>query len=115
HLSALADRAASIPGGEQLGDARRNVAAQLGFDPLTREGLLGAGLDPDRGAALAIFEAQPRPEWAIALPLTNPDLFIQTIQNLLVGRAGFAPVAGAPSTVKLFERGGARLGLAVVR
>jgi len=115
HLAALADRAASIPGGEQLGQVRQGVAGQLGFDPLTREGLLSAGLDPDRGAALAIFEAQPRPEWVVALPLTKPDLFIQTIQRLLVERAGFAPAAGPPSTARIFERGGARLALAVVR
>src|SRR5438105_13674076 len=60
HFAALADRAASLPGGEQLTDLRKGLAAQLGFDPLTREGLLSAGLDPDRGAAVALFDAQPR-------------------------------------------------------
>ncbi len=65
HLAALSDRAASIPGGEQLAQARKQLAAQLGFDPLTREGQLAAGLDPQRGAAVAIFVAQPRPEWVI--------------------------------------------------
>src|SRR5262249_37096665 len=44
HLAALADRVASIPGGEQLAQMRAALSAQLGFDPLTREGLLSAGL-----------------------------------------------------------------------
>src|ERR1700694_2613103 len=58
HLAALTDRASSLPGGERLGEPRRGVAAQLGFDPLTRDGLLSAGLDPDRGVAVALFERQ---------------------------------------------------------
>src|ERR1700720_2445664 len=45
HLLALTERASSLPGGEQLGDVRRGMTAQLGFDPLTRDGLLSAGLD----------------------------------------------------------------------
>src|SRR4030081_413081 len=49
HLLALTERASSLPGGEQLGEVRRGTTAQLGFDPLTRDGLLSAGLDPDRG------------------------------------------------------------------
>ncbi len=111
HLAALSDRAASIPGGEQLAQARKQLAAQLGFDPLTREGQLAAGLDPDRGAAVAIFVAQPRPEWVIALPLTKPDLFAQTIQRLFVERFGAAP-GPQPHT---FERGGTSIGWNVVR
>src|SRR2546430_15323513 len=59
HLAALIDRASSLPGGEQLGEARRVAAAQLGFDPLAREGLLSAGLGPERAAAGAFFEAEP--------------------------------------------------------
>src|SRR5579859_2543072 len=86
HFEALASIAASLPGGEQLSDLRKGLASQLGFDPSTREGLLAAGLDPDRGAALALFANAPasRPEWAVALPLTNPDQFAKTVQRLLV-------------------------------
>ncbi|HEX4384622.1 MAG TPA: hypothetical protein VH083_16785, partial [Myxococcales bacterium] len=51
HLQALAARAESLPGGEQLGDLRKGITARLGFDPFTREGLLAAGIDPDRAAA----------------------------------------------------------------
>ncbi|TMA86947.1 MAG: hypothetical protein E6J65_12065 [Deltaproteobacteria bacterium] len=115
HLAALADRASSLPGGEQLGELRRAVAARFGFDPLTREGLLAAGLDPDRGAAAALFEGPRRGEFVAALPVAKPDLFVQTAQRLLVERAGFAAVAGQSQSVKLFERRGERVGVAVVR
>jgi hypothetical protein len=114
HLAALGDRAASLPGGEQLGENRRALAAQLGFDPLTREGLSSAGLDPDRGAAVALFEAQPRAEWIAALPLARPDVFLATIQRLLVERAGFAPAA-EQKAARIYERRGQRVGVAVVR
>jgi hypothetical protein len=79
---------------------------------LTREGLLSAGLDPDRGAAVALFDRQ---EWIASLPLTRPDVFLQTVQRLLVERAGFAPVAEQPNAARIFERHGQRLGVAVVR
>lgn len=115
HFAALSDRVASLPGGELPGELRKGMTAQLGFDPLTRDGLLSAGVDPQRGAAVALLEAQPRPEWMVALPLVNPDLFIQTVQRLLVERLGFAPVAGPPTHAKLFERSGQRLALEVVR
>src|SRR3954469_576216 len=108
HLAALTERVASLPGGEQLGDYRRALAAQLGFDPLTREGQLAAGLDPDRGVAVAVFDGQPGVEWMMALPLTSPDAFMKTVQRLLVERAGFAPVAGKPEEAKIFERRGQR-------
>lgn len=111
HFSALGDRLQSLPGGEQLGDYRRALVAQLGFDPLTREGLLAAGLDPDRGAAIAVFELGTAADWAVALPLTRPDVFAQTMQRLLVTRAG-APPGKQPQT---FERDGFTLAWKVVR
>src|SRR5207237_8410322 len=55
NASALLQRAAQLPGGEQLDTWRRTIAAQVGFDPLTREGQLAAGLDPDRAAALVLL------------------------------------------------------------
>ena len=117
HVAALSDRVASLPGGELPAELRKGMAAQLGFDPLSRDGLVSAGLDPQRGAAVALVAdaAQPRPEWVVALPLANPELFIQTIQRLLVERLGFAPVAGPPTHARLFERGGQRLAVDVVR
>src|SRR6267142_1699453 len=112
HLLALTERASSLPGGEQLGEVRRGMTAQLGFDPLTRDGLLSAGLDPDRGAAVALLDGQ---DFIASLPLMKPDVFLQTVQRLLVERAGFAPVAEQPEAAKIFERRGQRLGVAVVR
>jgi hypothetical protein len=112
HLAALADRAASLPGGEQLTDLRKAVAARLGFDPFTREGLLAAGIDPDRGAACALLSNANPPQAVLALPLVKPDLFLQTAQRLLVERAGYSPVTGQ---TQVFERRGVQLGLAIVR
>ena len=112
HFAALSDRVATLPGGEVLGEYRKGIASQLGFDPLTREGLLSAGLDPDRGAAVAlIYTGEVRPEWVAALPLTNPEQFSRTVQRLLVERFGASPGA-APQT---FERGGNVIGFRVVR
>ncbi|MCA1826639.1 MAG: hypothetical protein ABR567_08170 [Myxococcales bacterium] len=111
HAAALVDRVARLPGGEQLTQMRAQLAAQLGFDPLTREGLLSAGLDPDRGAAVALFEARPRPEWVVALPLTKPDVFAQTVQRLMVERFGASPGA-QPQT---FERAGSTIAWKVVK
>ena len=90
HLSGLFDRAARIPGGEQLEATRRGTAAQLGFDPLTRDGLASAGLDPDRGAAVAVMQGDPRPGWVAALPVANQDAFAKTLDRILRERAGFA-------------------------
>ena len=87
HFAALLDRAAALPVGEQLGDARRQLAAQLGFDPLSRDGQLSAGLDPDRGAALALTAP---PSWIAALPLSKPELFLATFDRLARERAGYA-------------------------
>src|SRR5207248_2135859 len=83
-------RAARIPGGEQLEATRRGTAAQLGFDPLTRDGLASAGLDPDRGAAVAVMQGDPRPGWVAALPVANQDAFAKTLDRILRERAGFA-------------------------
>ena len=117
HLKALADTLAALPGGEQLGDLRKGLAAQLGFDPLTREGLVAGGVDPQRSAALVLIDTPPRPEWILALPLANAELFMQTVQKQLVERGGFTPAAQQPAGAKVFERGSSsqKLGLAVVR
>jgi hypothetical protein len=109
HLADLFERAAQIPGGEQLTQTRRATALQLGFDPLTREGLLAAGLDPDRGAALALVSGDARPGWVAALPLTKPDAFAKNLDHLLRERAGFAErteEARAGVRVATFSRAG---------
>ncbi len=87
HLASLLDRAGTLPAGEQLADARRQLAGQLGFDLFTREGQLAAGLDPDRGAAVALTAP---PAWVAALPLSKPELFLSTFDRLARERAGYA-------------------------
>jgi hypothetical protein len=114
HAATLADRAASLPGGEQIADFRKGLAARLGFDPFTREGLVSAGIDPDRGAALGLLpDSIPSPV-AVALPLANPDKFMETAQRLLVERAGFSP-GGGSRLAKTFVRQQTQIGLAIVR
>ena len=90
HGSALSDRVSALPGGEQVGEARKAIGAQLGFDLLTREGLLAAGLDPDRGAALALeIRGGARAGWMVALPLISPEKFLATFDRLARERAGY--------------------------
>jgi hypothetical protein len=117
NLAQLTDRAASLPGGEQLGEARKQLASQLGFDPLTREGLLSAGLDPNRGAAFAVSS----PRWIAALPLAKPELFLQTVDRLVRERGGYTQRTDEPREnlrVAVYTRdpqARAKLGAAVVR
>ncbi|HWE24827.1 MAG TPA: hypothetical protein VG496_12895, partial [Myxococcales bacterium] len=85
----MLQRAAQLPFGEQLGSWRRAFTAQLGFDPLSRDGQLAAGLDPDRSAALVLLPGEERPGWIMALPLGRADAFGQTLDRLLRERAGF--------------------------
>ena len=89
--SALLGRVATtIPGGERAGEWRRGLAAQLGFDPLSRDGQLAAGLDPDRAAALVLLPGATRRGWIAALPLAKREVFSQTVDRLLRERAAFA-------------------------
>ncbi len=118
--SALLQRAAQLPGGEQLGDWRRGVASQLGFDPLTRDGQLSAGLDPDRAAALVLLPGAAPPGWVAALPLTKQDVFAQRIDLLLRERAAFAvrhDEARGKTRIAVYSREGGpdRVAFAIVR
>ena len=115
HLSALIDRASSLPGGEQLAEGRRAATARLGFDPLAREGLKSAGLDPDRAAAVAFAEGQPRGEFLAALPVSNANLFMTTMQRLLVERAGFTRLEEKSRSATLFDRRGDRIGVGMAQ
>ncbi len=121
HADELLSRAAQLPGGEQIGDSRKAVAAQLGFDPLSREGLLSAGLDPDRAAALVLTQAEgKRPGFVAALPLSDPQAFARGIDKLARERAGYAErteeARGKVKAVVFSRPGGAqKLAYAVVR
>lgn len=121
HADELLARAAQLPGGEQLGESRRAVAAQLGFDPFTREGLASAGLDPARGMAVALAQdGAGRPEFVAALPLQGRETFVQSFEKLLRERQGYTErteEARGEARAVIFARpgGGPRLGYAVVR
>ena len=122
-VAALSASALLLPGGDKLGSTARALAQQLGIDALSRDGLLAAGLDPDRGAALALLPlpaGAQRPPWVAALPLTKPDLFTQKLELLLQQRAGFPlrteePRGGVKAIV--FARPGVleKVGYALVR
>jgi hypothetical protein len=121
HSGDLIGRVSGLPGGEQLGDTRRALAAALGFDPLTREGLLAAGLDPDRGGAFSIVQAGAgAPGFVAALPLSSGRTFVQAFEKLARERGGYADrveEARGGVTAVLFSRPGRarRLGYAIVR
>ena len=115
HLQSLGGRAASLPGGEQLADLRKGIAARLGFDPFTREGLLAAGIDPDRAAAMGLLSQGQPSELVLALPLANADLFMETAQRLAVDRSGYTQAKEGALQAKVFVRGNSQLGIAVVR
>jgi hypothetical protein len=55
-LAALHASVSGFPGAGELAGARGALAAQLGFDPLDREALADAGVDPRRGAAVALLD-----------------------------------------------------------
>jgi hypothetical protein len=121
HADELLTRTAQLPGGEQIGDSRKAVAAQLGFDPLSRQGLLSAGLDPDRSAAFVLTQAEgKRPGFVAALPLSDPQAFARGLDKLARERAGYAErteeARGNVKAVVFSRPGGAqKLAYAVVR
>lgn len=121
HADELLARAARLPGGEQLGENRRAVAAQLGFDPLTGDGLASAGLDPERGMAVALQQdGAGRMGFVAALPLRGRDAFVQTFEKLVRERQGYTErteEARGEARAVVFARpgGGLRLGYALLR
>jgi hypothetical protein len=115
HLQALATRAESLPGGEQLADLRKGIAARLGFDPFTREGLLAAGIDPDRAAAIGLLAPGKPADLIVAVPLVNADLFMETAQRLAVERSGYTPTGVGTRQAKVYARGSSQLGIAILR
>jgi hypothetical protein len=83
----LADLHASVagfPGAGELAGARGALAAQLGFDPLDPEALADAGIDPRRGAAVALLDrARPRGEGGSAALVVLPASDAPRIERLL--------------------------------
>lgn len=121
HAGELIARVSTLPGGEQLADLRRALAAQLGFDPLTREGLAAAGLDPARGAAVSLVpSAAGAPGFVAALPVGTEAALVQTLEKLARERGAFADrteeTRGGIKAVVFSRAGGTvKLGYAFVR
>jgi len=91
----LADRAQTLianarggPGGAQLVGLAANLAAQLGFDPLKRDGLRSAGLDPTRSIAVSMTGTRADPGACAALPYSDLDKLEQTLARLAKDRVG---------------------------
>lgn len=85
--SELADLHASVsgfPGAGELAGARGALAAQLGFDPLDQDALADAGVDPRRGAAVAVLDHPgPRGEPGSATLVVLPAADAPKVERLL--------------------------------
>jgi hypothetical protein len=116
--AALSATAGKLPALEGLAQTGLQLVQQVGVPSLTREGLLAVGLDPARGAALALLpqpEGAARAPWVLALPLVQPEVFAQKLDALLTQRLGYAlrtEEARSGLKVVLFSRPGANEKLA---
>ncbi len=93
NLGALADRAQALlatarggAGGQQLVAWSANLARQLGFDPLTRDGLKAAGIDPQASLALAAGGSSG-PGVLVAIPVGDESVLEATVDRLAKDRA----------------------------
>jgi len=83
-LAALHSSISGFPGVGELAGARGALAAQLGFDPLDPEALADAGVDPGRGAAIALLDRPgPRGEPAGATLVVLPAADAPKLERLL--------------------------------
>lgn len=82
----------AFPGASELEGWRTTIAAQLGFDPLDPAALDGAGIDPRRGAALALLEppaaAGGAPAPLLVLPAGDADRLDALFARLARDRLG---------------------------
>jgi hypothetical protein len=108
-LAALHSTISGFPGAAELAGFRGALAAQLGFDPLDREALEDAGLDPRRGAALALLAVGegtgPNPT-LLVLPVSDPPRFEALLARLARERLGAevrATQQRGPATVVVFR------------
>ncbi len=74
-------------GGAELVAMSANLARQLGFDPLTREGLKAAGIEPDASLALE-GSAVGNAGGLVAVPFANQKLLETTVRRLAKDHAG---------------------------
>ncbi len=107
-VAALLETAAGFPGAGELTEWRASATAQLGFDPLDRRGLAGAGIDATRGAAVASYERAGGRTALLVLPVKDPDAFGDLVARLARDRLG-AGVRGRERRgtleVEVFRRG----------
>jgi hypothetical protein len=83
-LAALHAAVSGFPGAGEIAGARGALAAQLGFDPLDPDALADAGVDPRRGAAVALVErAGPRGEPGSATLVVLPAADAPKVERLL--------------------------------
>lgn len=94
NLGALAERSQALlvtaragAGGSELVALSANLARQLGFDPLTREGQAAAGLDPAASFALG-GGGRGRAGGLTALPYADLARLEATVERLAKDRAG---------------------------
>jgi hypothetical protein len=92
-LAELHASVSGFPGAGDLGAWRGALAAQLGFDPLDPEALADAGVDPRRGAAVALVDrpgAKGEPEGAtvVVLPAADAPKIERLLARLAKDRLG---------------------------
>jgi hypothetical protein len=92
-LAALHASISGFPGAGELAGARGALAAQLGFDPLDREALADAGVDPRRGAAVALLErpparGQPASASLVVLPASDAPKVERLLARIARDRLG---------------------------
>jgi hypothetical protein len=115
-LAALHASVSGFPGAGELAGARGALAAQLGFDPLDPDALADAGVDPRRGAAVALVDAPAAfagdggPATLVVLPAADGPRLERLLARLARDRLGAtertAEPRGAVSAV-VFRRPGA--------
>ena len=84
-LAPLVTTVLSFPAASGVGETLRAVRDQLGFDPLDPRGAESAGLDPARGAALALGAGAPP---LLVLPVGDPKRLEALVARLARDRLG---------------------------
>ena len=84
HVQAFLSSARGGPGGTELVQASANLARQLGFDPLTRDGLKSVGIDPSRPLAIGGVAGSV---YAV-IPYSDLSKLEETIARLAKDRVG---------------------------
>jgi hypothetical protein len=113
-LAALHATVSGFPGAGDLAGIRGALAAQLGFDPLDPDALSDAGVDPRRGAAVALLDApgaQPgeAPATLVVLPAGDGPKLERLLARLAKDRLGATERASEPRgavSVVVFRRPG---------